>query len=143
MTTRHFLNYLEHERIHAAIKRAEKGTSGDIVVFITHKKAPDALAAAQEVFRRRHLKGSAKDNTLLIFLSPPSRTFAVVGGQALHDAVGQEWWEELAGMMRTHFRTRYYSEGLESAVNFAGEALRHYFPAEDVDRTGQADIVEE
>jgi uncharacterized membrane protein len=81
---------------------------------------------------------------LLIFLSPPSRTFAVVGGQALHDAVGQEWWEELAGMMRTHFRTRYYSEGLESAVRFAGEALQYYFPVqEEVDRGSQPDIVEE
>ena len=57
--------------------------------------------------------------------------------------MGQEWWEEMAGMMRTHFRTRYYSEGIESAVNFAGEALRYHFPADDVDRTGQADIVEE
>ena len=63
MTTHHFLTHLEHERIHAAIKRAEKGTSGDIVVFITHKKAPDALAAAQEVFQRRHHKGLAKDNS--------------------------------------------------------------------------------
>lgn len=143
MRTYHFLNHLEHERIRAAIQRAEKGTSGEIVVYITHKKAPDALATAQEVFKRRYLKRTAKDNTLLIFLSPPSRTFAVVGGQALHDAVGQEWWGKLAGILRTHFRARYYSEGLESAIKFAGEAFRYYFPAKQVDRTGQADIVEE
>ncbi len=143
MTTHHFLTHLEHERIHAAIKRAEAGTSGDIVVFITHKKAPDALAAAHEKFKRLRLHKATNDNSLLIFLSPPSRTFAVVGGQALHDAVGQDWWEELAGLMRTHFRTRYYSEGLVSAIKFAGEALQYYFPADQVDRTGQTDIVEE
>ncbi len=143
MTTKHFLNHLEHERIHRAIQRAESGTSADIVVYITRKKAPDALAAAHEVFTRRHLDKAANDNSLLIFLSPPSRTFAVVGGKALHEAVGQDWWEELAGLLRAHFRTRYYSEGLVNAVNFAGEALRCYFPADKVDRSGQADIVEE
>ncbi len=143
MTTKHFLNHLEHERIHRAIQRVEKDTSADIVVYITRRKAPDALAAAHEVFTRRHLDKAAKDNSLLIFLSPPSRTFAVVGGKALHDAVGQDWWEELAGLLRTHFRTRYYSEGLVNAINFAGEALRHHFPAQQVDRTGQQDIIEE
>jgi uncharacterized membrane protein len=143
VTTKHFLNHLEHERIQRAIQRAEAGTSGDIVVFITHKKAPDPVAAAQEVFTRRHLNKAANDNSLLIFLSPPSRTFAVVGGKALHDAVGQDWWEELAGMLRTHFRTRYYSEGLAQAIDCAGEAFRAHFPADKVDRTGQSDIVEE
>ena len=46
--TRHFLNELEHARVHEAIRKAETGTSGDIVVCITHKAVPDALAAAQD-----------------------------------------------------------------------------------------------
>ena len=75
MTTKHFLNHLEHERIQHAIQRAESGTSGDIVVFITRKQTPDALAAAHEVFTRRHLNKAAADNSLLIFVSPVSRTF--------------------------------------------------------------------
>jgi len=141
--TRHFLDKLEHELINDAIRKAEAGTSGDIVVYITHKAAPDALAAAQQVFTKRHLEKAADDNSLLIFLAPTSQTFAVIGGQALHKAVGQAWWEELAGVLRTHFRTAYYSEGLVAAIKLAGHALKQHFPAENVDRSGQSDIVEE
>ena len=143
MKTSHFLSKLEHERIEEAIRKAEDGTSGDIVIFITHKPAPDALAAAHQVFTKRHLEKAIDDNSLLIFLAPTSQTFAVVGGKALHHAVGQAWWDELAGVLRTHFRTAYYSEGLVSAIKLAGDALKQYFPAENVDRTGQSDIVEE
>jgi uncharacterized membrane protein len=141
--TRHFLNKLEHARIHDAIHKAEMGTSGDIVVFITHQAAPDALAAAQEVFTRRHLEKAADDNSLLIFLAPTSQTFAVVGGKALHAAVGQAWWEELAGVLRNHFRSSYYTEGIIEAITLADHALKKHFPADKVDRTGQSDIVEE
>jgi uncharacterized membrane protein len=140
---RHFLSKLENERIHEAIRKAETGTSGDIVVFISHKEAPDALAAAQEVFVRRHLKDAADDNSLLIFLSPVSQTFAVVGGKALHEAVGQAWWDELAGVLRTHFRTSYFTEGLVASIKMAGHALKEHFPADNVDRTGQSDLIEE
>ncbi len=143
MKTRHFLNKLEHTRIEEAIRNAENGTSGDIVVFITHQAAPDALAAAHQVFTKRHLEQAVDDNSLLIFLAPTSQTFAVVGGKALHDAVGQAWWDDLAVTLRTHFRTASYTEGIVSAVNRAGAALKQHFPAENIDRTGQSDIVEE
>jgi uncharacterized membrane protein len=141
--TRHFLNKLEHERIEAAIRQAETGTSGDIVVFITHKAAPDALAAAHQVFTKRHLEKAVDDNSLLLFLAPTSQTFAVVGGKALYHAVGQGWWDELAVTLSTHFRTAHYTEGIVLAVNRAGDALKQHFPAEKIDRTGQSDIVEE
>ncbi len=143
MKTKHFLSNIEHALVHDAIRKAEAGTSGDIVVYITHKAAPDALAAAQEVFTRRHLEKSAHDNSLLIFLSPLSQTFAVVGGKALHEAVGQAWWDELAGVLRTHFRTSYFTEGLVESIKKAGHALQQHFPADHVDRAGQSDIVEE
>lgn len=143
MKTRHFLNQLEHARVQEAICKAESGTSGDIVVFITHKAVPDALAAAQTVFTRRHLQKADDDNSLLIFLAPKSQTFAVVGGTALHDRVGQAWWDDLAKLLHHHFRMGVYTEGLVEAIERAGEALRSHFPATKVDRTGQSDIVEE
>ena len=143
MKTRHFLNRLEHDRIQRAITAAEEGTSGDIVVFITHKPAPDALATAQEIFARRHLEQAVDDNSLLIFLAPASQTFAAVGGKALHDRVGQAWWEELAGLLGGHFRDGRFTDGLIAAIERAGVALKAHFPATGVDRSGQADIVEE
>jgi uncharacterized membrane protein len=142
--TTHFLSTLEHEHIKRAIERAEQHTSADIVVYITHKEAPDALAAAKEVFTTRKLTQAEADTSLLIFLSPPSHTFAVIGGKALHEAMGQAWWEEIASILRTHFRTKYYSEGIITAVRFASKGLRKPFPAEfENDRAGQDDLIED
>jgi uncharacterized membrane protein len=141
--TRHFLNKLEHDRIHRAIMQAETGTSGTIVVFISHKPAPDALAVAQEAFTRRHLEKAADDNSLLLFLAPASQTFAAVGGKALHDRVGQAWWDGLVALLGSHFRDGNFTEGLVAALERAGQALREHFPAGKVGRTGQPDIVEE
>ena len=143
MKTRHFLNELEHARVHEAIRQAETGTSADIVVCITHKAVPDALAEAQAVFTLRHLQKAVDDNSLLIFLAPKSQTFAVVGGKALHQRVGQAWWDELARLLRQHFRIGAYTDGLVEAIELAGEALQRHFPADNVDRTGQSDIVDE
>jgi uncharacterized membrane protein len=143
MKARHFLSELEHARIHGAVRDAETGTSGDIVVFITHKAVPEALAAAQEVFTRRHLQKAIDDNSLLIFLAPKSQTFAVVGGKALHARVGQAWWDDLAKLLHHHFRVGAYTDGLVEAIEKAGEALKRYFPVGKVDRKGQSDIVEE
>jgi uncharacterized membrane protein len=141
--TKHFLNKLEHGLIHRAITEAERDTSGDIVVYISHKTAPDALAAAQEVFAQRKLEKASDDNNLLFYLAPRSQTFAAVGGKALHDRVGQAWWDELVGLLGNHFRDGKFTDGLVAAIDRAGHALRRHFPAANTDRTGQSDIVEE
>ena len=143
MKAKHFFNRLEHGRITSAIREAESGTSGDIVLFITHRAVGDALAAAHAVFTRRHLEKAADDNSLLIFLAPKSQTFAVVGGKALHRCVGQEGWNSLVITLQTHFQDSRYTEGLVAAIEKAGLALRQYFPAEKIDRSNQSDIVEE
>jgi uncharacterized membrane protein len=142
--TKHFLNKLEHERIHRAIVEAEQGTDGDIIVFITHKPAPDALASAQEIFTGRYSDKTAGDKKLLLFLAPRTQTFAAVGGKTLHDRVGQVWWDELVKQLGQHFREGNFTDGLLTAIRRAGHALREHFPAAgETDRTGQHDIVEE
>ena len=77
------------------------------------------------------------------FSRPKSQTFAVVGGKALHERVGQAWWDDLVKLLRQHFRVGAYTDGLVEAIDRAGEALRRHFPAGEVDRNGQSDIVEE
>jgi uncharacterized membrane protein len=142
--TKHFLNQLEHERIHLAIVEAERGNDGDIIVFITHKPAPDALTTAQKIFTSRYSGKTSVDKTLLLFLAPRTQTFAAIGGKTLHDRVGQVWWDELVKQLGQHFRDGNFTEGLLSAIRRAGHALREHFPqAHETDRTGPPDIVEE
>jgi uncharacterized membrane protein len=143
MKVKHFLSALEHARVHAAIKAAEQGTSGDIVVVITHRSVNDPLAAAQREFRRLRLESATNKDGFLVFLAPKSQKFAVVGGTALHDKAGQAWWDHLSALLTRHFKEGRYTDGLVAAIEQAGEKLKHHFPAQNTDRTGQHDIVEE
>jgi uncharacterized membrane protein len=143
MKVKHFLSAIEHTGVHAAIKSAEEGTSGDIVVYITHKRVEDPLAAANAEFRKLRLEAAKDKNSLLIFVAPKSQKFAVVGGTAFHGKVGQTWWDELSALLTRHFKEGRYTDGLIAAIERAGEALKTHFPAAKVDRTGQSDIVEE
>jgi len=143
MKPQHFLKQVEHARIHHAIKWAEKGTSADIVLLITNKAVEDPVAAAGEAFKRMRLETAPDQNSLLFYLAPKSQKFAVVGGADLHAKVGQEWWEALSAILTKHFREGQYTEGLIEGITVAGKALKKHFPAENPDRTGQQDIVEE
>jgi uncharacterized membrane protein len=143
MKVKHFLSALEHARVHEAIQSAETGTSGDIVVVITHRSVTDPLAAGQKEFRRLGLENATTQDSFLIFLAPKSQKFAVVGGTALHDKAGQTWWDHLSALLTRHFKDGRYTDGLVSAIEEAGRKLKHHFPAQSHDRTGQQDIVEE
>ena len=143
MKVKHFLNALEHARVHQAIRSAEDGTSGDIVVYITHRRVSDPLTAAHDEFRKLRLETAMDKNSLLIFVAPKSQKFAVVGGTALHDRVGQGWWDELSALLTRNFKEGLYTDGLIAALEEAGRVLKTHFPATTVDRTGQQDIVEE
>jgi len=143
MKIKNFLNNVEHDRIHQAIKSAEEGTSGDIVLFISHRAAKDPLAAANQQFRKLKLENATDKNSLLIFLAPKTQTFAVVGGTELHEKVGQAWWGELIALLTRHFKEGRYTDGLVAAIERSGQALRTHFPAAASNRTGQQDIVEE
>jgi uncharacterized membrane protein len=143
MKLKHFLNKLQHERVHQAIRAAETGTSGDIVLFVTHRHIADPLAAAHAEFRKLKLEEAKDKNSVLIFLAPKPQKFAVVGGTALYEKVGQPWWDELVALLARHFKAGTYTEGLIATIEEAGRALQKHFPAKSVDRTGQSDIVEE
>jgi uncharacterized membrane protein len=143
MKVKHFLSALEHDRVHRAIRSAEEGASGDIVVFISHCHVEDPLAAANHQFRKLRLEPATDKNSLLIFLAPKSQKFAVVGGAALHEKVGQAWWDELIALLTRHFKESRYTDGLVATIEQAGRALKTHFPASASDRTGRRDIVEE
>ena len=143
MKVKHFLDALEHARVHAAIKAAEEGTSGDIVVYITHKRVEDPLPVANHEFRKLHLETATRKDSVLLFLAPKSQKFAVVGGTALHDKVGQAWWDHLGALLARHFKEGRYTDGLVAAIEQAGQKLKQHFPSHTTDRTGQQDIVEE
>lgn len=143
MKPRHFLTHVAHQEVLDAIREAEQGTSGDIVVLISHRAANDALAAAHAAFRKLRLDRARAANSFLIFVAPRSQSFALVGGTALHEKVGQAWWDETVAELGLHFREGRFGPGLVNIIRKAGAALKAHFPDASPDRSGQVDIVEE
>ena len=139
-----FFKEVENQRILAAIRSAEDGSSSDIVVLISQKQIPDALRAAEIAFEKLRLEKSVHRNSLLIFVAPLAQTYAIVGGPALHAKVGQIWWEEMAALLGGHFKEGRFEEGLIAALEKAGRAVKLHFPsAGPQDRSGQQDLLED
>jgi uncharacterized membrane protein len=70
MRARDFLNQLRHDDIVAAIGAAERRTSGEIRVFVSHKSVADPVPAAQKAFVRLGMEKTREQNGVLIFLAP-------------------------------------------------------------------------
>lgn len=142
MKLRHFLDQIEHDHIHRAIQAAEENTAGRIVVYVGHRRVADPLAEAHRLFRKLALESGPEKAGLLLFVAPKTRKFAVLGGQALHEKLGQEWWDRLAEMMGKDFREGRYTAGLLAAIGEAGRVLHAHFPAGPRSSRGP-DIIEE
>jgi uncharacterized membrane protein len=134
MKPRHFLKQLEHDRIVSAIADAEKKTSGQIRVLISHRQVDDPMAAAGKAFQRLGLQLAPHRNAVLIFVAPRSHRFAVIGDQAVHEKCGEAFWTELTAAMTGHFTQGQFTEGLLHGIAHAGELLAAHFPSDPIQR---------
>ena len=128
MHMKKFINQLPHDKLVTAIRDAEKTTSGQIRVLISHKSVADPVAAAQKEFTRLGMAKSPERNGVLIFVTPRSRKFAVVGDTGIHAKCGDVFWQELAQAMTGYFRKSEFTEGIAHGVSKAGELLAKHFP---------------
>lgn len=134
MKTRQFIKQLEHDQIVHAIGEAEKLTSGEIRVFVSRKKSDDPVAAAQREFERLGMTKTAQRNGVLLYISPASQSFAVIGDKAIHEKCGQDFWTKVAEAMRGQFAAGHLTEGIIAGVTFAGHALGEHFPRQPDDK---------
>jgi uncharacterized membrane protein len=123
-----FSRHLHHDNIVAAIRDAERKTSGEIRVSISPKHIEDPVAAARSEFVRRGMDKSPARNGVLIFVAPRSHKFAVIGDEAVHAKCGDEFWQKLAEAMTGHFRKSEFTEGILHGVQKADELLAEHFP---------------
>jgi uncharacterized membrane protein len=143
MKHRKFISKLAHERLHAAIHEAEQKTSGEIRVMVSHKRAPDPVATAQQAFLRLGMEQTKHRNAVLIFVAPRSHTFAVIGDETVHARCGEDFWRELADAMTGYFKRGEYTDGILHGISRAGELLAAYFPRDPDDQSELADDVVE
>ncbi len=141
MTTKEFLKEVRHDDIVAAIREAEQKTSGEIRVFISHKKIDDAVAAAQAAFVRMGMTKTRHRNGVLIFVAPQARKFAVIGDEAVHQRCGDEFWQATAVEISGHFKKSEFTQGILHGIRKAGELLAAHFPHQPGDRNELPDSI--
>ncbi len=130
MKPKHFIQALDKARITAGIAAAERTTSGQIRVFITHHGVDDVLAMARACFTKLGMEKTAARNGVLLYFAPEARTYAVVGDQGIHDRCGgDEFWKGIVGStMRPLLKDERYTEAIVAAVGIIGDELAAHFP---------------
>lgn len=128
MHPKEFKKHLRHDHVVEAIREAEKKTTGEIRVVVSHKHIEDPVAEAQKEFMRLGMAHSPHHNGVLIFVAPRSHQFAVIGDKAVHEKCGDEFWKKLAEAMTVYFRKSEFNEGIIHGVKKAGDLLAEHFP---------------
>ena len=128
MKPKEFIHRLDEVRIISAIAEAERKSSGEIRVYVSHRKRIDPLAFAQKRFLQLGMTKTRHRNAVLIYLVPHTRQFAVVGDQGVHEKCGEQFWQRVVDGMRVHFQNERFSHALIEAVNEVGKVLAAHFP---------------
>ena len=142
MKTKHFINKLSDEKIVGAIRAAERETSGEIRVFVSHKIIADPVAAAQEHFVKLKMNRTRERNGVLIFVAPESHNFAIIGDAAVHAKCGESFWSQVAAEMTEHFKRSAWTDGVVHAIRKAGDLLTQHFPHRGGDSNELSDKIE-
>jgi uncharacterized membrane protein len=125
----------EQNRLLDKIARIEKHSSGEVRIHVTDRKVKDPLEAARRTFTSLGMAATRRRNGVLVFLSLPSRRFAIVGDEGIDRVTPAEYWETLRDGLAGRFATGEYCEGLLEILDRVEAVLVQHFPYErgDVD----------
>ncbi len=124
------LSEADQQTIVAAIKEAERNTSGEIRVFIEPRCTyVDPMDRAREVFFKLKMDRTAHHNAVLIYVALTDKQLALYGDDGIYKKTGgdQYWLYELE-IMRSHFRQGEVAAGIAACAKDIGTALSQHFP---------------
>lgn len=125
----------DRERILAAIKEAEKETSGEIRVHIESSlEGRPVLDRAADVFVALGMSKTAARNGVLIYLAVQDHEFAILGDKGIDAVVPPDFWVNVRNTMQEQFRNKKFTDGLTQGIKLAGEQLRTHFPYHHEDK---------
>ncbi len=144
MRTHHpalFFSKAEKEMIAAAIREAEKNTSGEIRVHLESRAGENVFGRAKRVFQKIGMTRTAQRNGVLIFIAIKDRKFAVLGDTGINEKVPEGFWNDVAEILHRHFTEDKFAEGISEAVLRVGEKLKEYFPYQAGDKNELPDTI--
>ncbi|MBI4711458.1 MAG: TPM domain-containing protein [Candidatus Omnitrophica bacterium] len=136
-----FFSKEEKRKILAAVREAEKNTSGEIRVHLEYHAQEPVYGHAQKVFQRIGMTKTAQRNGVLIFLATGNKKFAVWGDVGINEKVPEGFWNDVVHLMQDHFKQDKFAEGISEAVLRIGEKLKAYFPYETHDKNELPDHI--
>ena len=123
-----FLTADEEQQIIAAIRTAEKNTSGEIRVHIERTSKIDAYERALEVFHMLKMDNTKLQNGVLIYVAVDDRNFVIFGDEGINNVVDDDFWESTKNIMQGHFKRGHFKQGLVDGILKAGKELERFFP---------------
>lgn len=130
-----------HQRIRAAISRAERNTSGEIRLHIENHCKEDVLDHAAYIFHELEMDQTELRNGVLIYLALEDRKLAIIGDKGINEAVSAGFWDDVFQLMTEHFKAGDIIKGLEQGILKAGEQLRLHFPYLENDQNELSDEI--
>lgn len=131
----------QKQQIVAAIREAEKNTSGEIRVHIDKKCKEDVLDRAAYMFDALDMQKTALRNGVLIYLATEDRQFAILGDAGINQKVPVGFWDGVRDLMISNFKQGKFTEGLSEGIKLAGEQLKKHFPHQTNDKNELADDI--
>lgn len=128
MSPRSCLNEDEVARLEAKIAAAEVRTSAQIKVAIAKREWLGIKRKARQIFRAHGLDQTAQRNCVLVLLVLKNRELLIYGDQSVHQAVGQEYWDDVRDQMMAELRQGHFYDALAVGVQRLGERLAALFP---------------
>lgn len=142
MKAEEFFSKSEEEQIVAAIKAAEKNTSGEIRVHIeASSKEKDPLERAVQVFQELEMHQTEARNGVLFYLAYEDHAFSIFGDQGINQKVPVGFWDSTRDQMQSAFKKLAFAEGLIAGITEAGEVLKAYFPYQSDDQNELDDSI--
>lgn len=125
---RRFLTVTEREQIAAALAEAGRHTRARIELSIDEQATRDPRARARILFQEWQLPEGERPTAVLVYVSAPSRTYAIVGGEDVHRVAPQTFWELLDRDLHHHFEEGRYCDGIFKAIAQVAIQLERHFP---------------
>lgn len=119
----------DEAQIVAAIRAAEKNTSGEVRVYVeSHCRFVDPVDRAVEVFYGLKMEKTDDHNGVLIYVALKDRQLAIYGDDGIHLRVGTAFWKNAVKQMLQHFNKENHVAGICETVTAIGETLQKEFP---------------
>ncbi|AFU18579.1 MULTISPECIES: TPM domain-containing protein [Actinobacillus] len=126
---------VDTQRIEQAISHLEHQTSAELRVVVERKTKEkiDAMARANQLFDELKMRETADRNGVLIYLSFKPHNLAIVGDKAIHEKVGQVFWQSVYDAMKQQCQQADYTQAICDGIKQVEAQLVAYFPRRDDD----------